>query len=110
MIRGFLRATLSGPARPADTPYMAVKFWLWGVRNVCVALAGLVALAGYQGIADWSITMVVVLGLGIIAEVGNRIGRKALLRQRRNRAARAAIQSAAELRDRFRTQEQRRAA
>lgn len=89
---------------------MAVKFWLWGVRNVCVALAGLVALAGYQGVADWSITMAVVLALGIVAEVGNRIGRKALMKQRRKRAAREAIKSATELRERFRTQEQRRAA
>ena len=89
---------------------MAVKFWLWGVRNICVALAGLVAFAGYQGVADWSITMVVVLALGIVAEVGNRIGRRALNKQRRKQAARAALQSAAELRERFRTQEQRRAA
>jgi predicted lysophospholipase L1 biosynthesis ABC-type transport system permease subunit len=89
---------------------MAVKFWLWGVRNVCVVLAGLVAFAGYQGVADWSIIMVVVLAFALVAEVGNRIGRKALKRQRRTRAARAALQSATELRDRFRTQEQRRAA
>ncbi len=89
---------------------MAVKFWLWGVRNVCVALAGLVAFTGYQGVADWSITMVVVLAFGLVAEVANRIGRKALNKQRRKQAARAALQSAAELRERFRTQEQRRAA
>ena len=89
---------------------MAVKFWLWGVRNVCVVLAGLVAFAGYQGVADWSITMVVVLAFGMVAEVGNRIGRHALNRQRRKKAARAALQSATELRERFRTQEQRRAA
>lgn len=89
---------------------MAVKFWLWGVRNVCVALAGLVAFAGYQGVADWSITMVVVLGLGIVAEVANRIGRRALTKQRRAKAAREAIKSATELRERFRHQEQRRAA
>ncbi|MEO8541189.1 MAG: hypothetical protein ABI577_15720 [bacterium] len=89
---------------------MAVKFWLWGVRNVCVALAGLVALAGYQGIADWSITFVVMLGLGLVAEVGNRIGRRALNRQRRKAAAQEAIRSATEMRDRFRTHDQRRAA
>ncbi len=34
-------------------------FWLWGVRNLFVALAGLVAFAGYKGVADWSITLVV---------------------------------------------------
>lgn len=89
---------------------MAVKFWLWGVRNLCVVFAGLVALAGYQGIADWSITMVVVLAFGIVAEVGNRIGRKGLAKQRRKKAASEAIKSATELRERFRTHEQRRAA
>lgn len=89
---------------------MAVTFWLWGVRNLCVVLAGLVALAGYQGVADWSITMVVVLGFAIVAEIGNRIGRRAYERKRRNEAAREAIRSASELRERFRTQEQRRAA
>ncbi len=89
---------------------MAVTFWLWGVRNLCVALAGLVAFAGYQGVADWSITMVVVLGFGIVAEVGNRAGRRALNRKRRNVAAREALRSASEFRERFRTAEQRRAA
>lgn len=89
---------------------MAVKFWLWGVRNMCVVLAGLVAFAGYQGVADWSITMVVVLAFGLVAEVGNRVGRRALNRQRRKQAARVALQSATELRERFRTHEQRRAA
>lgn len=89
---------------------MAAIFWLWGVRNLCVVLAGFVAFAGYQGVADWSITLVVVLGFGIVAEVGNRIGRRSLNRKRRNAAAREAIRSASELRDRFRTQEQRRAA
>lgn len=89
---------------------MAVKFWLWGVRNVCVALAGLVALAGYQGVADWSITLVVVLGFGVVAEIGNRVGRRALTKARRKKAVREAIASANELRDRLRTHEQRRAA
>jgi hypothetical protein len=89
---------------------MAVKFWLWGVRNVGVVLAGLVALAGYQGVADWSITMAVVLAFGLVAEVGNRIGRRALNKQRRKQAAREALRSAAELRERFRTQEHRHAA
>ena len=77
---------------------------------MCVVLAGLVAFAGYQGVADWSITMVVVLAFGMVAEVGNRVGRRALNRQRRKQAARVALQSATELRERFRTHEQRRAA
>ena len=85
-------------------------FWLWGVRNLFVALAGLVAFAGYKGVADWSITLVVVLGLALVAETGNRFGRRALTRQRRKKAAREALRSATDLRERMRTQEQRRAA
>ena len=57
-------------------------FWLWGVRNLFVALAGLVCLAGYRGVADWSITLVVMLGFAFIAEIGNRIGRRALAKKR----------------------------
>ena len=84
--------------------------WLRGVRNLFVALAGLVAFAGYKGVADWSITLVVVLGLALVAEAGNRFGRRALTRQRRKKAAREALRSATDLRERMRTQEQRRAA
>jgi len=89
---------------------MGATLWLWGVRNPAVLLAGLAALAGYQGIADWSITMVVVLMFGFVAEVGNRLGRRALARKRRKAAANEAMRSATELRERFRTQEHRRAA
>ena len=82
-------------------------FWLWGVRNLCVVLAGLTAFAGYEGAADWSITMVVVLGFGLLAEVGNRFGRRALARKRRAAAASRALRSAGELRERMRTHERR---
>jgi len=82
-------------------------FWLWGVRNLFVALAGLVCLAGYRGVADWSITLVVMLGFAFIAEIGNRIGRRALAKKRRKAAAVVALRSAADLRDRMRTQERR---
>ena len=85
-------------------------FWLWGVRNLFVALAGLVCFVGYKGAADWSITLVVMLGLAIVAEVGNRIGRKSLNKKRRKAAAREAIRAATDLRERMRGQEQRRAA
>jgi hypothetical protein len=85
-------------------------FWLWGVRNPLVVLAGLVALAGYKGVADWSITLMVVTGLAFIAEIGSRFGRRALSKKRRKQAAREALRSAADLRERFRSQEQRRAA
>ena len=85
-------------------------FWLWGVRNLFVALAGLVAFAGYQGVADMSIIMVTVLALAFVAEAGNRFGRRAMKKQRRKKAALAAIRDASELRDRLRAKEQRRAA
>jgi len=87
---------------------MAV-FWLWGVRNPAVLIAGLVAFAGYQGAADWSITMTVVLVFGIIAEIANRIGRRALNKKRRKAQAALALRDAAQVRERFRS-EQRKAA
>jgi hypothetical protein len=85
-------------------------FWIWGVRNLFVALAGLVCFAGYRGVADWSITLVTMLGLAFIAEAGSRFGRRALEKKRRKEAATRAIRAATDLRDRMRTQEQRRAA
>lgn len=93
-------------AEAADNEYMAT-FWLWGVRNLFVALAGVTALAGYQGVADWSITMVVVLAFAFVAESGNRLGRRALRKKRRAVAAREAIRGATELRERMRQQERR---
>ena len=81
-------------------------FWLWGVRNLFVALAGVAAWAGYQEAADWSITLVVMLAFALIAEVGNRFGRRAVGKKRRITAAREALRSAADLRERLRTQEQ----
>ena len=85
-------------------------FWLWGVRNLFVALAGLVCFAGYRGAADWSITLVVMLGLAFVAEIGNRVGRRSLAKKRRKQAAVQALRAATDLRDRMRTQEQRHAA
>ncbi len=87
---------------------MAV-FWLWGIRNPVVLLAGLVAFGGFQGVADWSITMAVVLALGIIGVVADRFGLRALNKKRRKAEAVSALREAAEVRERFRT-EQRRAA
>ena len=85
-------------------------FWLWGVRNPAVLLAGLVAAGGFQGVADWSITMVIVLAFGLVAEVANRLGRRALGRKRRKQATVQALRSAAAIRERFRTEHQHRAA
>ncbi|HMO96718.1 MAG TPA: hypothetical protein PKD27_11415 [Tepidiformaceae bacterium] len=84
-------------------------FWLWGIRNPVVLLAGLVAFGGFQGVADWSITMAVVLALGIIGVVADRFGLRALNKKRRKAEAVSALREAAEVRERFRT-EQRRAA
>ena len=85
-------------------------FWIWGVRNLFVALAGLVCFAGYRGVADWSITLVAMLGLAFVAEFGSRAGRRSLAKKRRKAAATQALRAATDLRDRMRTQEQRRAA
>ena len=87
-----------------------VTFWLWGVRNLFVVLAALALLAGQQGAADWSIALTTALGLALIAEVGNRFGRRAYAKKRRKTAAREALRSASDLRERLRAPEQRRAA
>lgn len=75
-----------------------------------MVIAGVVAFGGYRGVADWSITMVVVLVFGLIAEVGNRFGRRALGKKRRKAEAVAALRDATEVRERFRSEHQRRAA
>lgn len=85
-------------------------FWLWGVRNLFLALAAVVAFAGYRGVADPSVVLSTMLGLALVAEAGSRFGRRALKRQRRMKAALAAIRSANDLRERYRSHEQRRAA
>ena len=85
-------------------------FWLWGVRNLFWALAAGVAFAGYREVADPSIVLGTMLALALVAEVGNRVGRRALKRQRRKKAALAAIRQATDLRERYRAHEQRRAA
>lgn len=82
-------------------------FWIWGVRNLFVGLAGVTAFAGYKGVADWSITMVLVVSFAFVAEIGSRCGRRALSRKRRKMAVREAMRSATELRDRMRTEERR---
>jgi hypothetical protein len=94
---------------PAEHLIMAT-FWLWGVRNLFVVFAGLCALAGQQGAADWSIAWSATLGFALIAEVGNRFGRRAWEKKRRKSAAREALRSASDLRERLRQPEQRRAA
>jgi hypothetical protein len=90
----------------ADIRDMAV-FWLWGIRNPAVLIAGLVVFAGTRGVADWSITMAVVLAFGLVAEVANRLGRRALNKKRRKAETVAALRDAAEIRERFRTEHRR---
>ena len=85
-------------------------FWLWGVRNPFAVFACLAALAGQQGAADWSIAWTATLGFAFIAETGNRLGRNALQKKRRKSAAREALRSASDLRERLRAPEQRRVA
>jgi len=103
--------TAGAPASPlpgravAEYQSMAI-FWIWGIRNPCVLLAGLVTASGLAGVADWSITLAVAMVLGVAAEAGSFFGRRAITRRDRDRAARDAIRGAAALRDRFREQDQ----
>jgi hypothetical protein len=80
-------------------------FWLWGIRNLSVLLAGLVTASGFYGVADWSITLVIVLALGVFAEIGGILGRRARARDARARAARTAVRDASLLRERRRERE-----
>jgi hypothetical protein len=74
------------------------KFWIWGVRNPVVALAGLVTLAGMTGAADWSITLTVVMVLGFVADTATRIARRAGRQQVRARAQIIELEAAARAR------------
>lgn len=85
------------------------RFWIWVVRNPAVLLAGAAAFLGYQEAADWSIAMVAVLAFGLVAEVGNRMGRRALARKRKKEAVAHALHAATVVRDRIRG-DQRKAA
>ena len=81
-------------------------FWLWAVRNLFVVFAGLALLAGQQAAADWSLATTAAVVCAFIAEIGNRMGRRALSKKRRKAAAREAIRSATDLRERLRTSDQ----
>lgn len=103
------------PPRPhlapaaADSRDMAT-FWLWGIRNPSVLLAGLVTGSGFYGVADWSITLLIVLAFGVLAEIGGILGRRARARDDRDRAARTAMRDASLLRERLREREPKRSA
>lgn len=83
-------------------------FWLWAVRNPAVLVAGLVAASGFYGVADWSITLVIILVLGIFAEVAGILARRARTRDARDRAAQAVVRDASLLRERLREHEPKR--
>lgn len=85
-------------------------FWLWGVRNPCVLLAGLVTASGLAGVADWSITMAIIMMLALTAEAASIMARRARARRDRERAAREALLGASAIRQRFREAEAKRAA
>lgn len=61
------------------------RFWIWGVRNPCVLLGALATAGGLYGIADMSLVMTVLLLFGVIAEVANRLARRAARHERRQR-------------------------
>ena len=79
-----------------------VIFWVWGVRNPCVALGALATAAGMTGVADWSISLSTLMVLGIFAESANHLGRRAKARRDRHQAVITALASAVEARSSFR--------
>ena len=79
-----------------------VIFWVWGVRNPCLALGALATAAGMAGVADWSISLMTLLLLGMFAEAANHLGRHAKARRDRHRAVMTALASASKARDTFR--------
>lgn len=82
-------------------------FWFWVVRNPAVLLAGAAAFAGYQGAADWSIAMTVVLAFALVAEAATRLGRRAKEHKRRQREAARALNAATDVRERLRAAHRR---
>jgi hypothetical protein len=77
-------------------------FWIWGMRNPAVLIAGLVTASGFYGVADWSITLVIVLALGVFAEFAGVFGRRARAQRDRDKAVRAAMRDASLLREQLR--------
>lgn len=78
--------TLMGGGWAADDHHM-VTFWIWGVRNPCLLLAGLATATGATGIADWSLAMSTVLVFGVMAHAATHLARRAKARREREQAA-----------------------
>lgn len=53
------------------------KFWVWGVRNPCVLIAGLTTMAWLTGVTDWSLSMLAVTVMGFAANIANHLARRA---------------------------------
>jgi hypothetical protein len=79
-----------------------VGFWIWGVRNVAVALGGLATAAGLSGVLDWSLAMATVLVFGVIAASANHLARHAAVRRARRRAAIVGLHTHEALLERYR--------
>lgn len=77
------------------------RFWVWGIRNPCLLLAGLATAAGLNGVADQSIAFTILLVFGVLAEASNHLARQARTKERRAEAAHDAIRAATELRESF---------
>lgn len=77
--------------------------WTWGVRNPAAFLAVLAALAGWQGIAAWSLAWTTVLAFALLAELGHRLARRARRREAKKQAAIEALAATALLREQLRT-------
>ena len=59
-------------------------FWIWGVRNPCMLVAAACTVAGLMGLADWSISLFVLMTCALAGDAANHLARSA-----RHRAERA---------------------
>ncbi len=63
-----------------------VTFWIWGVRNPCLALAALATASGLTGVADWSLAMSSLLVFGVAAHTATHLARRVRARHEREQA------------------------
>ena len=63
-----------------------VTFWIWGVRNPCLACAALATAAGLTAVADWSLALSTVLVFGVMADIATHLARRAAARSDARRA------------------------
>ena len=74
------------------------KFWVWGVRNLCVLFAALATLAGLTGVIDGSLALFTVAVMGFVANIANHLARRAHARAQAARASAIPLAEAREAR------------